>query len=205
MPRINMRKLSRKAKVIASANPKIRQTVRKIVREEFKQIQDDFIEKVRAHVISREIEAGYANPLAPNISGTLSGVRGNLFSFIGFDRGKPNPINELEKILRQHKIKIVGKRGKYRIVIITPDKTEIFKKTSMEWAIGRSWVSAIEKGVSGLGLFIAGNYGDNPKINSRSEGGIQLRKRVRSAKFRNTSYLSPLLNEYQKRIEKIKA
>ena len=59
----------------------------------------------------------------------------------------------------------------------------------MPWVSGRSWAEGVEKGISGLG-----NYINRMTLSGRSGQGIQTKNKVRSGQFRNTKYLSNILN-----------
>ena len=62
----------------------------------------------------------------------------------------------------------------------------------MPWAEGRSWAKGIESGIAGLGYYLrltdVGNSG----------GGVQNKTKVSSGKFKNTAYISALINKYIK-------
>jgi hypothetical protein len=70
-----------------------------------------------------------------------------------------------------------------------PSKESLFEASPMPWASGRSWLEGIERGISGLG-----NYLNTMSFSSRSGEGVQTKNKIRSGGFRNTQYLSSLLN-----------
>lgn len=140
------------------------------------------------HPVTIEIQAG---PNASNISGTLGGY-GNLFSFIGFERGD-DPISPIIELLQGSRVEFTSQtvRG-LDAVIYMPSSEEIFAATPMPWAEGRSWAKGIESGISGLGHYI------QMRDMGRSGGGIQAGSRLSGVKFRNTQYISAFLNKYAK-------
>ena len=81
-----------------------------------------------------------------------------------------------------------------------PTLEEIFAATPLPWAIGRSWARSMERGLSGLGYFL----NNSRKAGSRSGGGIQVRSKLRGGKFKNTQYMTFILNNYYQKIEKLK-
>ncbi len=144
-----------------------------------------------AHPITKEIKGG---PRATNSSGTLGGV-GNLFSYIGFNQGQ-KPTREVREIL-DSSTKLIGlkKTGKgemgFQIMIDLPSKEEIAKASPVPWAAARSWVIGIEQGLSGLGQYLV-----KPGA-GRSGNAIEVRGTLRAGKFKNTKYISAILNNLQ--------
>ncbi len=169
--------------------------LQKLVTEKLLELKKEVLDEFDSHPITREIKAG---PSSSNISGTLSG-KGNLFSFIGFNKND-NPIGDLRKILEKQEVRFHHIRGKTEIIIDLPTLEEIFAATPLPWAIGRSWARSMERGLSGLGYFL----NNSRKAGSRSGGGIQVRSKLRGGKFKNTQYMTFILNNYYKKIEKLK-
>jgi hypothetical protein len=165
------------------------QELRTITARAFQSEKNKMIAEFLSHPITVEIQGG---PSSGNFSGTLDG-KGNLFSFIGFDAGS-DPINPILEILystdiRFVKITAVGIES----VITMPTADEIFAATPMPWADGRSWAHGIESGISGLGWYIY------KRGLGRSGGGIQTPDQLTgSIRFKNTKYISDLINRYQK-------
>jgi len=173
-----------------------------LVVKQFNTFKQLMLEEFLSHPITKELNAG---PNGTNISKTLYGTShtGNLFTFIGFKIGD-DPIKPIYNLLNNSKIIYSGfssknVSAKYRIHI--PTSQDIFDITPMPWAQGRSWVYGVEHGISGLGSYL-------PKNNAgRSGGGIQREKSATKGlgiKFRNTSYISGILNNFKKNINKIK-
>ena len=156
------------------------------------------IEKLKKEMISnflrlpvtREILSG---PKGTNISGTLGGY-GNLFSFIGFSEGD-KPIDPIIELLSQTNFRVTkfNRNGSAKLTIEMPSKEQIFRVTPLPWATGISWAQRIEIGMSGLGMYLNTS---SPK--SKSGSGIQVKNKVRSGRFSNTSYVSAFLNKWQK-------
>lgn len=159
--------------------------------KEVQKIQAEIIQEFEQHPISKEIEEGIS---ASNISNTLNGIT-NLYSFIGFDSGD-RPLDAIRQELQKIKLKYnVGSRGELIFTIDFPSAKDIFRVTPLPWAIGRSWAQGIENGISGLGYYI------KQKKNSRSGLGVQSDKQIRTGvRFKNTKYISELINKYNKKI-----
>jgi hypothetical protein len=122
---------------------------------------------------------------------------GNLFSFIGFESGDA-PIMPIIDILE--KTNVVFSRSGRNILtanITLPSAQDIFAKTPMPWASGRSWAKGIESGISGLGFYL-NSYGKG-----NSNAGIQVKSKMRGGRFKNVPYISALLNKYRVLFSKI--
>lgn len=165
----------------------LRPSVETSMKQEFERIKREMIAEFTAHPVTEEIRGGAD---ATNISGTLGGKYGNLFSFIGFESGD-DPIAPIIELLESTKISFSLKRDKIIVTVTMPSPSSIFEVTPMPWASGRSWAKGIELGISGLGRFI-GLAGQG-----RSEGGIQ-KEESSGGRFKNTQYISALLAKYYK-------
>jgi len=173
----------------------VKKEIKKLIEKEFLDIQKDFLLSFDKHPVTMEIEAGVNST---NISGTLNGI-GNLFTYIGFSSGS-KPIRPLRQILQKYEIQYHTQKTSVKINIILPTKEEVFAVAPMPWAKGRSWAKGIEKGISGLGNYLV----KHQEIEASKSGkAIQTGYQVRSGKFRNTTYISKLLNDYYKEIKKL--
>jgi len=76
-------------------SPKFETTIDKKVKKNFEQLRSNFIQDFENHPVTQEIDQG---PTASNSSGTLNGI-GNLFSYIGFQRGS-NPVKPVKDFIR---------------------------------------------------------------------------------------------------------
>lgn len=178
--------------------PKLAKTqLNKQVRKDFKRIKNQMIREFLALPVTQELMAG---PSSSNISGTLRGVT-NLFSFIGFD-SNDRPVDALLELLQRTDVQFQKtiNRGnavgaQYLVTLPTPE--EIFAKTPMPWALGRSWVKGIESGISGLGFLLRKNN------KGRSGRAIQSRVKVRGGSFKPTLYMTAFLNKYKKKFESL--
>jgi hypothetical protein len=160
----------------------------------FNKIKKEMIQEFLNHPVTVEIKAG---PDAENISGTLGGY-GNLFSFIGFEEGG-SPTDPIEGLLNLSRIEYSRQtKNGFIMKILLPSKQEIFGETPLPWARGRSWAEGIERGISGFGQYL-----NIDSINSRSGAGIETKSVIRKGKFKNTAYISALLNKYTKKFEEI--
>lgn len=184
-------------KIIDSQSPKLlKQEFRKTIVQRVNELKRQMITEFLAHPVTQEIMAG---PSTSNSSGTLSG-NGNLFAFIGFEK-EADPIkpilDRLEEIIPMFAFDIDSGS---MFTINFPEIQELFELTPMPWAMGRSWAKGIETGISGLGYFMYQTSGA-----SRSGEGVQVDVKLNKGfRFKNTSYLSPLINKYKKQFLLIK-
>lgn len=162
------------------------------LQKEVEKIKNEIIEEFENHPVTQEIEGGIT---ATNISNTLDGIT-NLYSFIGFESGD-NPLDPIREQLKKINLRYtINSKGELIFTVEFPTAKDIFKVTPMPWATGRSWAQGIEVGISGLGYYIKST------INSRSGLGVQSQKPVRNGvRFRNTKYISYLINLYSKKLQ----
>lgn len=162
------------------------------LQKEVEKIKNEIIEEFENHPVTQEIEGGIT---ATNISNTLDGIT-NLYSFIGFESGD-NPLDPIREQLKKINLRYtINSKGELIFTVEFPTAKDIFKVTPMPWATGRSWAQGIEVGISGLGYYIKST------INSRSGLGVQSQKPVRNGvRFRNTKYISYLINLYTKKLQ----
>ena len=165
------------------------------LRDEFEDIHEQFLNEFDSHPVTKEIKAG---PRSTNISGTLNGV-GNLFTYIGFTAGS-DPITRLRQVLETYHVRYNIQRDFIQIIIEVPTKEQIFVATPLPWAMGRSWARGIERGISGFGGYVVKN---TTMARSKSGYAIQADNKIRGGRFSNTSYMSALLNNYYKKIQKL--
>ena len=109
------------------------------------------------------------------------------------------PTAIIREMLQNSSIKFSSttKQG-LKFVASHPTVLELFAVTPLPWATGRSWLKGIESGISGLGRYM---YLESPT--SRSGGGIQSRSKLKGGKFRNVSYISAILNNFEKKIKSL--
>lgn len=172
--------------------------VRSYVLPIIEEAQRDLIKDFHNHAITREIKSG---PTSSNSSGTLGGY-GNLFSFIGFERGD-NPTEVIEQILSDKLVVRVRaiSRGRFRISILNaPSEEGIYSATPIPWANGSSWSEGMEKGISNLGSFLYREGGAGSS--SRSGAGLQIKKTLRTTNFKTQPYVSNLISNFLKNVIK---
>lgn len=161
--------------------------------------QKEMIREFESHPVTQELDAG-PGPRTNNPSGLLGGY-GDLFSFIGF-KADSNPTQAVREILSKnitYNVKNINLFGRYLVSFDVPDKKEIYEKTkTIPWNPGRSWVDAIEFGISGLGNYL--NTTSGPKKGSFSGFGFQVKANLRGGKFQNTTYISEILRNLRKNI-----
>lgn len=184
----------------------------------FNEKKDEMLTEFDDHPVTKDILNG---PFPENnISRTLSNVKGNLFSFIGFEADS-NPIHDLRDTIDKG-IKL-SKDTKYRKIlrgyVTTVDmikmpelykkfKYPVSKNVGGPWAPG-SWVKGIETGISGLGEYLTLFHKISSKQKalilklSRSGAAVQLKdpksikKYGRSTTFRPVPYLTQIFNRFQ--------
>jgi len=163
---------------------------------QFEEAKKKALADFESHPVTKEILEG---PSGSNKSGTLRG-RGNLYSYIGFEKGD-NPIGRLRELLST-KIRIrnkVSRKGDlvFYITVDIPNEKDIEGVTQLPWAPGRSWAKGIEEGLSGLG-----NYLVTESPQSRSGQAVQIEGLISNASFSTTSYLTKIIQDLILSLEK---
>lgn len=203
MARINIEQLRKT--VLEDTNGKLTKAAFERATEIFEESKLQLIEEFDNHPVTVEIENG---PESDNISDTINDPnesedgKGNLYSFIGFEEGTgEEEINNLKQTLQEDIIikntpqkTSIGKI-KWQFGVFVPSNDEFEKITPMPFGTGRSWLSGIERGISGIARYI---YRHGIEA-SRSTSGIQTKKNYRSsASFVPTKYLLNMLNAFRK-------
>ena len=161
----------------------------RVAQEQFKKIKSKMLSAFENHQVTKDLESLGGSDLVP---------RGTLFGFLGFEKGD-NPVQALRDILERGTTIRPGRirmnQGERVYVATIPTKDELYAATPLPWAPGRSWLKAVEFGISGLG-----NYMAVSSSSSRSGEGIQVENANLGGRFRNVSYVSSILKNMQKEL-----
>jgi hypothetical protein len=196
MSRINYSAVRNKVKNSA----KFEVTIDKKIKKNFEELKTNFIQDFESHPVTEEISQG---PTASNNSGTLNGI-GNLFSYIGFQRGS-DPIRPVREFIRNAfkldklKSKTVGNKINVNYKISYPTDKDLDGLTRMPWESGNSWLIGIERGISGFGSYIAKRF-----EKGRSGEALQSENRVRTGTFKPVKYMSEIVTNFVKSVKNIK-
>ena len=179
---------------------RVQAEVLRVIEPKIQASKAKLIESFASHPVSSEISSG---PDGSNISGTLGGY-GNLFSFIGFNSGD-NPVEKWLNFLKQA-ISLDSKidtsfRGNgiaFKLKLNSITDEDLKSISPMPWEGGRSWIQAIERGISGFSFYVSKRGG------GRSGGGLQSNysKKQSPGRFKNVPYWSKLWNTFLKDISK---
>jgi hypothetical protein len=144
------------------------------------------------HPVTLEIKDG---PDAKNGSGTLGGY-GNLFSFIGFEKGF-DPISPILALIKKIKVarKVNTTKTGITFEVDIPTKEEFEEASKLPWESGRSWLFDIEKVISGLGYYLY-----QKRESSRSGAGIETQKSVNNLVFKPVKYFGTLLENFKNKL-----
>jgi hypothetical protein len=173
-------------------NRTVKKMVRDIVEKEVEKEKILFRADFESHPVTQELEGGEN---ASNSSGTLGGY-GNLFSFLGFNRGaKPtSPVKSLIQSIRVDR-NIQADTNGFKVRVNIPSKEDFAAITPMPWEGGRSWLLDMERGISGLGAYLYGRFDA-----SRSGSGIQSKSKYSNRTFRAVKYFSQMYNKFIRRL-----
>jgi hypothetical protein len=187
--RINSRSIAEKL----SKSRKVREAARDKARAKFTKAKTNAISKFKNHVVTKEIQVG---PKSTNASNTLLG-HGNLYSYIGFSVGS-DPIGPVLSMMenifklsrRSKKISVGQKNIKFSYRVTHPDMSDFEDVSPMPWE-GGSWISGIERGISGYSYYMYKRSNV-----SRSGSAFQSNHRIRSGNFKAIDYVSAIIKQF---------
>lgn len=194
MSYVNLQSIRKK---ISKSESLVKQT-EKVVESRFERQKKIYINSFESHPVTKEISSG---PTSSNVSNTLGGV-GNLFSFIGFNK-TDNPIQEIRNYINNNfrigkpKISSVGGKIRLDFQINYPSLQDLKKISPMPWESGRSWVSSIERGISGFSNYVYKKF-----IEGRSGEALQTKNKVRGSTYKPIKYMSEIIDQFLKDIKK---
>ena len=185
---INKRLLSKQINDQIFNSTKVKKHFDDSIFKYFERCKKEMLKEFDTHPITRDLQGSID-------SGLVS--KGSLFGFLGFQQGE-DPTQELRDVLTKCSIRYLKIKHKqptriYRAEI--PDKDTIYSATPLRWAPGRSWVKAIEFGISGIGAYI-----DLDNSKSRSGEGFQSKTSDTGGSFKKSGYVSDILSNFQKKI-----
>lgn len=159
------------------------------------------------HEITKEIVAG------PDAKGTILPGPGNLFAFLGFNKGT-HPEKDLRLHLQDPYIKMdpkatfvsEGKKFTYQFNVTVPTIEDLYDITpNVENTPGKSWLEAIEKGIGSFAEFVYSTLIFKKISASKSKSALQLRtvnKDGRPDRVLKIPYLSDILKKFTDRFKK---
>ena len=160
---------------LRAPNKKMEQAATAAATKQINGARDQMLAEFDNHPVTKEIQGGVGSS---NISGTLGGY-GNLFSFVGFDKGS-NPIEFLRNLIVSGisltKKPFAKREGMYFFRVEIPTMRSLESETPLPYEKSRSWLKGIERGISGIGYFI---FTKGNSSSSRSGGGLQTDKKIR--------------------------
>ena len=172
----------------------IKEKARIVAEDKVRRAHKEMLQDFDTHPVTREINSG---PEGTNLSGTLGGY-GNLFSYIGFNKGSQPTTSirsYLEKqvhVFKEPRVFKVTGGAIYSFRLTTPNLETIQAMTPSPWE-NRSWIKGLETGISGLGFYLFSRKDD---FDTRSESGIQKTQQLRSLSFKPIKYMSSILDKF---------
>lgn len=177
---------------------KITPEERKFCEKFFKDMKKRMMRDIMKHKVTQEL----MNHTTPS---KIIKTRGSLFGFLGLVEGF-DPIDEIvNRIDEIMKFKISRRliKGGVKLTVTFPSVKDFRDPTfQLPWEGGTGLVDGIENGVSGLNNYIKTNK--NSLAYSRSEEGIQVKMKVRNAKFEGTPWLSDIFKKYRAKADSLR-
>lgn len=187
-----------------NSNKQYQEEVSALVEQVFEEKKESMMQEFAKHPVTVEL----SNENSYNISSTLGGY-GNLFGFIGFDKGN-DPIGPVEERLRELveliDISFSNQTSKVKIKFNAPDLDDFGDVAQYDgWREGGNWLKGIERGIAGLQLFRTSLGGEEK---GRSGLGIQMKGKIKSftggnSKFSNRKYMTNIINNFKSSLSKI--
>lgn len=182
------------------SDPRVKAAIENKTQSAFSRVRNSLLREFNNHVVTVELRGKQD---ASNLSGTLSGRTGNLFSFLGFMPSQ-DPVKALEKLLKGISIKRVTRRANIVYYsVIYPDPQEIANETRLNWGNGRSWAYGIEDG-NFRGDMDVTHFIFRKWSRSRSERGFQIKGDVSATSFSGTPYISQIINNFIARVNNMR-
>jgi len=186
MSKLNMRSIKNKVENSTKFKAVSKTKAQRVLKEIKKEALDEF----NKHPVTKEVEAGTS---ASNSTGTLGGY-GNLFTFMGFE-SSDTPVERARKLFSASiQLQKVSKNT-YKI---TMPNEETFASETMPWESGRSWLGAVEQGISNFSYYMYKKFGAG-----RSGKAFQAKHLVRSVTFMPIKYMSEIMNNTIKKMGSI--
>jgi len=164
------------------------------------QAKKEVIKEFNNHPVTKEIAQG-----PKGLGSHLLGGKGNLFGFLGFERGS-KPVMILRDMLQNA---FVVNKQKMRVTAIKnttftvefdvriPTEPEIDAITPLPWT-SKSWVKGIEKGITNYSQTVfqpRKGVGSLYESHSRSGVALQTKKSINFIKFTPTPYITEMLRK----------
>lgn len=180
---------------LIAKNSKVQELVRQNAQRQLEAAKTQLMLEFSLHPVSREIQGGKN---ASNSSGTLGGY-GNLFSFIGFESGD-DPVKKWMNFIKNNiyikkiQYKSGSKALQFEVKVNAINDEDLVSEAGMPWESGRSWITGIERGISGFSYYIMKSLG-------RSGGGVQAKNEIRpDTQYSMVSYWSDMWKNFLKQL-----
>jgi len=175
---------------------------REMARDKFEIEKESFLQNLEGDSVSQEILAENSVFASERIIGAGVEKNGaNLYSFFGFEISEENPVVSLLAFLRQNISISTATRlrnGVYRFRISAPSRELIESVTPLTW-IKRSWIRAVENGLSNVKNYI--RVLDGSPF-SRSDEGLQIKNSMNKTFKPKRSYFTSKYQRFLTRLTK---
>lgn len=174
-------------------------------RAKFEIAKGEFLKDFLDHSVTKDLAAGYRNPSADIDSAGVMNGGGNLYSFLGLEYSKGDPISPVYEKLKETTVMTITNRqglvvnGKPTIrmfINLRTDRPQLFEMTRLVWDNGLSWLYNISTGISGLSHYLSGRFKTPPSF---STGGLQIERETRSGGDVKIPYINKLFDGLKQR------
>jgi len=192
-------------KINFKGSKRFQQLAYKLAKERAAKIKKEVIEDFNNHPVTKEIAQG-----PTGMSSHLLGGNGNLFGFLGFEKGS-KPVMILREVLRnsfevnRQKMRVTSlKKNVFTVEfdVSIPTDQQIDSVTPLPWTT-KSWVKGVEKGITNYSKTIfqpRKGVGSLYQTHSRSGVALQTDRSINFIKFTPTPYITEILKKARRNL-----
>lgn len=184
--------------------------VRPLIKAEFEDVKDEFLQEFDEDDVTQEIAAG---PEAHSSQPALG--EGNLFSLLGF-YAEQKPIEALREYLHDNVVlyktgagKVKGTHIVFSTQVLAPTEDEVnavvaaHPETALEWTT-RSFTDLLARGIDGLPNYLFDLTRDFSHIPSRSGPAIQSKQKQTNTKMPANKYIERILKKLSQLVKPVR-
>ncbi|MAF24604.1 hypothetical protein CL634_03380 [bacterium] len=184
-----------------------RDVMRSIQKKGFEKQKQKALEKFDKHPVTQEIRGGES---ASSSVEELNSTGGNLFTFIGFNKGTDPtyPVrNAIEKLIKIKFPRFSAGRKQIRVSysVSLPTLDDLTVVSPMPWGSG-SWIERLEKGISGFDSYMFKAFGEGRSgfALQAKVGGVRgaPNQSIRGTGNIRRAYITEIIKDFRKEFRK---
>ena len=193
-------------KINFKGSKRFQQMAFRVAKKRAAEIKKEVIQEFNNHEVTKEIAQG-----PKGTSSHLLGGNGNLFGFLGFEKGS-KPVMILRDVLQnsfdvnRQRMRVTSVKNNVFTVefdVNMPNEQQIDSITPLPWTT-KSWVKGIEKGITNYSQTVfqpRKGAGSLYETHSRSGVALQTTRTINFIKFTPTPYITEILRKARKKLK----